>query len=90
MSAVPKDAAAIILLRSNTNPNNPEVFLVRRSMKLAFLGGYYAFPGGRLTRQMLKSRYKILLTPKPQPPLAVLRASCLKKLRSCWHAVATL
>ena len=47
MSSVPKDAAAIILLRANTNPNNPEVFLVRRSVKLAFLGGYYAFPGGQ-------------------------------------------
>ena len=43
----PKDAAAIILLRPNTDPNNPEVFWVRRSTKLAFLGGYRAFPGGQ-------------------------------------------
>ena len=43
----PKDAAAIILLRHQTNPNNPEVFLVQRSEKLAFLGGYHAFPGGQ-------------------------------------------
>lgn len=43
----PKDAAAIILLRANTNPNNPEVFWVKRSTKLAFLGGYRAFPGGQ-------------------------------------------
>ncbi|MEP6569518.1 MAG: MBL fold metallo-hydrolase [Acidobacteriota bacterium] len=43
----PKDAAAVILLRHNTNPGNPEVFLVRRSEKLAFLGGYHAFPGGQ-------------------------------------------
>ncbi len=43
----PKDAAAIILLRANSNPNNPEVFWVRRSTKLAFLGGYRAFPGGQ-------------------------------------------
>ena len=42
-----KDAAAVILLRQNTNPNNPEVFWVKRSMKLAFLGGFYAFPGGQ-------------------------------------------
>ncbi len=47
MSAVPKDAAAVILLRANTNPHDPEVFLVRRSEKLAFLGGYHAFPGGQ-------------------------------------------
>jgi glyoxylase-like metal-dependent hydrolase (beta-lactamase superfamily II)/8-oxo-dGTP pyrophosphatase MutT (NUDIX family) len=44
----PKDAAAIVLLRPNTDPNNPEVFWVRRSTKLAFLGGYRAFPGGQL------------------------------------------
>jgi len=43
----PKDAAAVILLRHQTNPDNPEVFLVKRSEKLAFLGGYHAFPGGQ-------------------------------------------
>lgn len=45
--SIPKDAAAVILLRHNTNPRDPEVFLVRRSEKLAFLGGYHAFPGGQ-------------------------------------------
>jgi glyoxylase-like metal-dependent hydrolase (beta-lactamase superfamily II)/8-oxo-dGTP pyrophosphatase MutT (NUDIX family) len=45
--STPKDAAAIILLRSDTNPTDPEVFLVRRSEKLAFLGGFHAFPGGQ-------------------------------------------
>ena len=49
MSAtVPKDAAAIILLRHNTDPNDPEVFWVKRSDKLAFLGGFHAFPGGQI------------------------------------------
>ena len=43
----PKDAAAVILLRPDTDPNNPEIFWARRSTKLAFLGGYFAFPGGR-------------------------------------------
>jgi len=43
----PKDAAAVILLRHDTDPNNPEVFWVKRSIKLAFLGGYRAFPGGQ-------------------------------------------
>ena len=43
----PKDAAAVILLKHNTNPSDPEVFLVRRSPKLSFLGGYHAFPGGQ-------------------------------------------
>ncbi|HKR61009.1 MAG TPA: MBL fold metallo-hydrolase [Pyrinomonadaceae bacterium] len=45
--SIPKDAAAIILLKPNTNPSVPEVFLVRRSEKLAFLGGFHAFPGGQ-------------------------------------------
>src|SRR5215471_17533973 len=38
-SLQPKDAAAVILLRHNTDQNNPEVFWVKRSLKLAFLGG---------------------------------------------------
>src|ERR1044072_5624419 len=46
-STKPKDAGAVILLRHDTDPNNPEVFWVRRSTKLAFLGGYRAFPGGQ-------------------------------------------
>lgn len=48
MAAIPKDAAAIILLRQNTDPTNPEVFWVKRSDKLAFLGGFHAFPGGQI------------------------------------------
>ncbi len=47
-ASIPKDASAVILLRQNTDPWNPEVFLVRRSEKLAFLGGFSAFPGGQL------------------------------------------
>jgi glyoxylase-like metal-dependent hydrolase (beta-lactamase superfamily II)/8-oxo-dGTP pyrophosphatase MutT (NUDIX family) len=46
--AVPKDAAAIILLRQDTDLENPEIFWVRRSEKLAFLGGFHAFPGGQI------------------------------------------
>ena len=45
--AIPKDAAGIVLLRHNSDPRDPEVFLVKRSEKLAFLGGFYAFPGGQ-------------------------------------------
>ena len=44
---IPKDAAAIILLRPDTDPTDPEVFWAKRSTKLAFLGGFYAFPGGQ-------------------------------------------
>lgn len=46
--STPRDAAAVILLRQNTNPNSPEVFWVKRSNKLAFLGGFHAFPGGQI------------------------------------------
>jgi glyoxylase-like metal-dependent hydrolase (beta-lactamase superfamily II)/8-oxo-dGTP pyrophosphatase MutT (NUDIX family) len=48
MSQSPKDAAAVILLRHNTHQLDPEIYLVRRSDKLAFLGGFHAFPGGQL------------------------------------------
>src|ERR1044072_7084623 len=44
----PKDAAAIILLRQDTNPANPEVFWVKRGDKLSFLAGFHAFPGGQI------------------------------------------
>jgi len=44
----PKDAAAVILLRQDTDPNNPEVYWVKRSDNLAFLGGFHAFAGGQL------------------------------------------
>ncbi len=47
ISLPPKDAGAVILLRPNTDPSNPEVYLVKRSAKLAFLGGFQAFPGGQ-------------------------------------------
>jgi glyoxylase-like metal-dependent hydrolase (beta-lactamase superfamily II)/8-oxo-dGTP pyrophosphatase MutT (NUDIX family) len=45
--ATPKDAAAVILLRAGTDSSNPEVFWVRRSERMAFLGGFHAFPGGQ-------------------------------------------
>src|SRR5436853_5828661 len=43
----PKDAAAVILLRAGTDNANPQVFWVRRSERMAFLGGFHAFPGGQ-------------------------------------------
>jgi ribonuclease/clavin/mitogillin len=48
--ATPKDAAAVILLRARTERANPEVFWVRRSERMAFLGGFHAFPGGQRDR----------------------------------------
>ena len=46
--STPKDAAAVILLRANTDPSDPELFWVKRSYRLAFLGGFHAFPGGQI------------------------------------------
>jgi endoribonuclease LACTB2 len=46
-AAAPKDAAAVILLRAGTPQEKPEVFWVRRSERMAFLGGFHAFPGGQ-------------------------------------------
>jgi ribonuclease/clavin/mitogillin len=46
--AVPKDAAAVILLPTFPDKIDPEVFWVQRNEKLTFLGGFYAFPGGQL------------------------------------------
>ena len=40
----PKDAAAVIMLR---NPVDPEVYWVKRSLSLKFMGGFHAFPGGQ-------------------------------------------
>ncbi|HVF29304.1 MAG TPA: hypothetical protein VM943_13740, partial [Pyrinomonadaceae bacterium] len=45
--ATPRDAAAVILLRHGTDNSSPEVFWARRSARLNFLGGFYAFPGGQ-------------------------------------------
>jgi glyoxylase-like metal-dependent hydrolase (beta-lactamase superfamily II)/8-oxo-dGTP pyrophosphatase MutT (NUDIX family) len=43
----PKDAAAVILLKHNSDKANPQVFWARRSLKLAFMGGFHAFAGGQ-------------------------------------------
>jgi glyoxylase-like metal-dependent hydrolase (beta-lactamase superfamily II)/8-oxo-dGTP pyrophosphatase MutT (NUDIX family) len=58
MQSLPKDAAAVILLRPNTNPSNPEIYWVKRSERLAFLGGFQAFPGGQLDRSDVETPVK--------------------------------
>ncbi|HYO98907.1 MAG TPA: MBL fold metallo-hydrolase [Pyrinomonadaceae bacterium] len=47
VDAVPKDAAAVILLRDAEPDSEPQIFWARRSERLAFLGGFYAIPGGQ-------------------------------------------
>ena len=64
MSAIPKDAAAVILLRHDTDPANPEVYWVKRSDKLAFLGGFHAFPGGQIDPD--DAEVKVRNAPNPE------------------------
>lgn len=42
----PKDAAAVILLRGGEGAD-AQLFWARRSERMAFLGGFHAFPGGQ-------------------------------------------
>lgn len=47
MPVEPRPAASVILIRSG--PASPiECYLIRRAPGLRFLGGYYAFPGGKV------------------------------------------
>ena len=46
--AVPKDAAVVVLVRAGgEDARGPEVFWARRSERMAFQPGFYAFPGGQ-------------------------------------------
>ena len=49
--SVPKDAAAVILVRDRAGDteaaSDPEVFWARRGRRLVFQPGFYAFPGGQ-------------------------------------------
>jgi endoribonuclease LACTB2 len=44
---VPRDAAAVILLRADSDARDPVVFWARRGASMAFMPGFYAFPGGQ-------------------------------------------
>jgi ribonuclease/clavin/mitogillin len=44
---VPKDAAAVILVREDSDARDPVVFWARRGASMAFMPGFYAFPGGQ-------------------------------------------
>jgi glyoxylase-like metal-dependent hydrolase (beta-lactamase superfamily II)/8-oxo-dGTP pyrophosphatase MutT (NUDIX family) len=72
----PKDAAAIILLRQNTDPANPEVFWVKRSDKLAFLGGFHAFPGGQIDA----SDAEVVVRNSPNPQTSAMISGSAREL----------
>lgn len=44
--SVPRDAAAVILVRARPGDDAPEVFLVRRTAKASFMARAFVFPGG--------------------------------------------
>ena len=48
--AVPRPAASVVIVReSPPGATEPlEVWMIRRHQTMKFLGGYYAFPGGRV------------------------------------------
>jgi len=59
-----KDAAAVILLKQNTDSTDPEVYWVKRSDKLAFLGGFHAFPGGQIDEADAEVEVKNAVNPE--------------------------
>lgn len=72
----PRDAAAIILLRHDTNPDNPEVFWVKRSEKLAFLPGFHAFPGGQIDA----GDAEVVVRNAPNPQTAAMISGAAREL----------
>src|SRR6266436_8736035 len=46
----PKPAASGVLVRDSApgSPEPLEVYMIRRNRNMRFLGGYYAFPGGKV------------------------------------------
>src|SRR5258705_2835685 len=44
---IPKPAASVLLVRSGSG-SPAEVYMIRRQQSMRFLGGYYAFPGGKV------------------------------------------
>jgi 8-oxo-dGTP pyrophosphatase MutT (NUDIX family) len=50
MTAIPKKAATVILLREG-KPEGFEIFLLKRHEKSSFMGGNFVYPGGRVDRE---------------------------------------
>jgi 8-oxo-dGTP pyrophosphatase MutT (NUDIX family) len=49
-AAEPRPAASVVIVRDSPSdaPEPIEVWMIRRNRSMKFLGGYYAFPGGRV------------------------------------------
>src|ERR1044072_844889 len=49
--AIPRPAASVLLVRPSASSGAAEpleVYMIRRNKGMKFLGGFYAFPGGRV------------------------------------------
>ena len=46
--AVPRAAASVLLVRDSEARDGVDVYMIRRNRGMKFLGGYYAFPGGKV------------------------------------------
>ncbi|HEU4388879.1 MAG TPA: MBL fold metallo-hydrolase [Blastocatellia bacterium] len=73
MPVKPKDAAAIILLKDYTNPR---VYWIKRSQKLAFMGGFHAFPGGQLDAD----DFSVSVAGCDKPEESAMRACAVREL----------
>ncbi len=76
-TAQPRDAAAVVLLRGR------EICWARRSLKLSFLGGWHAFPGGKVEA----SDQKIVVENCADAELARLIAAAA---RECFEEIGVL
>ncbi|MDQ3009126.1 MAG: MBL fold metallo-hydrolase [Acidobacteriota bacterium] len=70
---VPKDAAAMILLR---DPDDPKVFWVKRARTLRFMASYHAFPGG----QRDAADAEVPIINEEDLPEAVMRVAAIREL----------
>jgi glyoxylase-like metal-dependent hydrolase (beta-lactamase superfamily II)/8-oxo-dGTP pyrophosphatase MutT (NUDIX family) len=52
MAATPKDAGSIIILK---DADDPKLLWVKRNDRLAFMGGFHAFPGGQLDKEDMET-----------------------------------
>lgn len=80
--AVPKEAAAVILLRQSER-NEWELYWARRSPKMPFMSGYHAFPGGRVDAS--DAEIEVLYAETPQQA-----AFCACVIREAFEETAVL
>ncbi|HEX6623307.1 MAG TPA: MBL fold metallo-hydrolase, partial [Pyrinomonadaceae bacterium] len=66
----PKDAAAVILLREDAGDDDAQVFWARRGAGMAFLPGFYAFPGGQRDERDAEARVEHAGDPEPAAMIA--------------------